>query len=111
VEHEAYGKDGIERSVLDGKVLAVTLDERERGPASARVADLGPGSSHHLKRDIDADELQLSLQEPREESSCSTRQIKTAADGCAEGGSHVEGTLDCCKHEAVSFLTFRRQEA
>jgi hypothetical protein len=111
VKHETDAKHRIEASVREGEVLAVTLYERERDCCLDLGAHLGPSPAHHLMRDVSADELQLSLSQPGEEPTRSTGQIKTAADGCAKGGSLVKGTLDRRKREAVSLLASRRQEA
>jgi len=111
VEHEPNGKDGIKRLALKGERLAVTLDQCQRVPAAVRGATFTPRRAHHLKRDISADKLQLAMRQPGEESPCSTWQVKTAADGCTEGGGLVEGTLDRRQCESIAFLTSRRQEA
>jgi hypothetical protein len=61
VEHEPDAKDGIEASVLEGEVLAVTLHECERDRRVDFGAYLGPGHAHHLMRDVSPDELKLAL--------------------------------------------------
>src|SRR5262245_50438668 len=72
VEHEANGKDSVKRLALQRERLAVTLDQCRRNPAAIGGAVFTPGRAHHLKRDIGADKLQLSLHQPREESPCPT---------------------------------------
>jgi hypothetical protein len=111
VKHEANGKDGIKRLALQGERLAVTLDQCQRDSVAIRGAAFTPCRAHHLKRDISANKLQLSMQQPGEESPGSTWQVKTAADGWTEGGGHVEGTLDRRQCETIAFLTPCRQEA
>jgi hypothetical protein len=61
MEHETDAKDGIEASVLEGEMFAITLHERERDRRVDFGAHLGPGHAHHLLRDVSTDELKLSL--------------------------------------------------